>query len=177
MILREAALSGVFVVEAEAADDERGSFVRLFDRQEFLAHGLAAHVDHVAVSSNRVKGTLRGLHYQAEPHGQAKLIRCSAGAIYDVLVDVRAGSPTYLRCLSFELRAADRISLYVPAGFAHGFETLEDVSDVHYQISSARRTDAERGLRWDDPALGIPWPFPPVVMSERDRSWPLLPSP
>jgi dTDP-4-dehydrorhamnose 3,5-epimerase len=176
VIFRETSLPGVFLLEPEVAADERGSFQRLWARDELEARGLDARVDHVALSRNRRRGTLRGLHYQAAPHEQAKLVRCTAGAIHDVIVDLRAGSPTYLRWVAVELRAPDGPALFIPAGCAHGFETLEDETEVYYQISAPRHPESERGLRWNDPTLAIPWPFPPVVVSARDEVFPLLPA-
>jgi dTDP-4-dehydrorhamnose 3,5-epimerase len=170
----ESSLAGVFVVESEPAGDDRGAFTRLFVRADFEARGLDARIDHLACSTNRRRGTLRGIHYQASPHAQTKLVRCTIGALFDVVVDVRPDSRTYLRWEAFELRAGDGRAVYVPEGCAHGFLTLEDETELSYQISSPRRPEAERGLRWDDPALGIPWPFVPGVISDRDRTFPLV---
>jgi dTDP-4-dehydrorhamnose 3,5-epimerase len=175
VIFRPSTLAGVVLVESQVAEDERGAFTRTFAREEFEAQGLDARIDHVALSSNRRRGTLRGLHYQGAPHEQARLVRCTRGVVYDVVVDIRRESATYLKWVAFELRAAEVLAVYIPPGCAHGFETLEDDSEVHYQISSPRRPESEKGLRWDDPALGISWPLHPIVISSRDRDFPLLP--
>jgi dTDP-4-dehydrorhamnose 3,5-epimerase len=175
VILRSTTLAGVFLLEPDVAADERGSFARIAAREELEAHGLDTVVDHVALSRNHRRATLRGLHFQAPPYGQAKLVRCLRGAIYDVIVDVRPGSSRYLAWEAFEL-GPDGPSLYIPAGFAHGFETLEDETEVYYQISAPRRAEAERGILWDDPLLGIEWPLPPTVISTRDSGFPLLPT-
>jgi dTDP-4-dehydrorhamnose 3,5-epimerase len=176
LILRSTTLAGAFLLEPEVAADDRGSFVRIAAREDLAARGLETVVDHVALSRNHHRATLRGLHFQAPPHRQAKLVRCLRGAIYDVIVDVRPDSSTYLRWEAFEL-TPDGPTLYVPAGLAHGFETLEGETEVYYQISAARHADAERGIRWDDPLLGIKWPLRPMVMSARDAGFPLLPTP
>lgn len=174
MIFKETPLAGAFVVEAERTEDDRGSFATLFSAGAFEARGLDIRVAQTAVSFNRQKGTLRGMHFQLDPHGQAKLVRCLSGAIYDVIVDVRRNSPTFRSWHAVELTAANMLSLFVPVGFAHGFETLEEASSVGYQISTPRHEESERGLRWNDPALGITWPFQPVIISERDSSFPYL---
>jgi dTDP-4-dehydrorhamnose 3,5-epimerase len=174
---RESSLAGVFMVEGQTTSDERGSFTRLFDREEFSGRGLDVMVDHVASSLNTRRGTLRGIHYQSRPNGQSKLVRCAAGSLFDVVVDVRPESQTYLSWAAFDLRAGDGLAVYIPNGCAHGFLTLEDATEVIYQISAPRRPEAERGLRWDDPALRIAWPSAPAVISDRDRGFPLLKHP
>jgi dTDP-4-dehydrorhamnose 3,5-epimerase len=165
-------LGGAYVVDLEPIEDERGSFARSWCPEEFGRHGLDTRVAACNVSVNRARGTLRGMHYQAAPHGEAKLVRCTAGAIHDVIVDLRPASPTYCRWFAVELTARNRSALYVPEGFAHGFQTLEPETEVLYMMSAAHVPEAARGVRWDDPAFGIEWPPGPRVMSERDRTYP-----
>jgi dTDP-4-dehydrorhamnose 3,5-epimerase len=167
-------LRGAFVVEPEPHVDERGLFARTFCSREFAEHGLATTFVQCSVSLNRLRGTLRGMHYQRPPACEVKLVRCTAGSIYDVIVDVRPDSPTYRQHFGVELTAANRRALYIPEMFAHGFQSLQDDSEVFYQISEFYTPDASTGLRFDDPALGIAWPLPVTVMSEKDRLWPLL---
>jgi dTDP-4-dehydrorhamnose 3,5-epimerase len=166
-------LAGAFVVELEELADERGFFARSFCREEFERHGLVPTVAQCNVSYNARRGTLRGLHYQGEPHPEAKLVRCTRGAVWDVAVDLRPGSPTRYRWFALELSADNRRALYVPAGFAHGFQSLADASEVLYQMSESYRADLARGVRWDDPRLAISWPVAPAIVSERDRALPL----
>ncbi|HEX8723372.1 MAG TPA: dTDP-4-dehydrorhamnose 3,5-epimerase [Pyrinomonadaceae bacterium] len=169
----ETPLPGAFVVEPEPAADERGLFARTFCREEFAALGLDTRVAQCSTSYNRRRGTLRGLHYQAEPYPEAKLVRCTAGSVYDVLVDLRADSPAFRRWFAVELTASNRRALYVPAGLAHGFQTLEDDSEVFYQISEFYHPECARGVRWDDPAFGVRWPESDArVISGRDRAFP-----
>lgn len=167
-------MEGACVVELQQLDDERGFFARSFCRQEFEARGLNPDIAQCNVSFNRLRGTLRGLHYQAEPYSEAKLVRCTQGAIWDVIVDLRPESPSFRRWHAVELSAASRLALYVPEGFAHGFQTLADDSEVLYLMSQFYRPDAARGLRWDDPVLAINWPVADPQVSERDRGFPLL---
>lgn len=167
-------LAGAFVVELVRMEDERGFFARSFCRDEFSALGLNPTITQCNVSWNRRAGTLRGLHYQERPHEEAKLVRCTRGAVWDVVVDLRDGSPTRLRWHAVELSASNRLALYVPEGFAHGFQTLQDDTEVLYQMSESYRPDLARGVRWDDPTLGITWPVSDPVISERDRTYPLL---
>jgi len=171
MIFRPAAISGVFVLEPEPLDDERGCFARTWCAREAEAHGLDARVVQCNVSFNRRKGTLRGMHWQAEPHAEAKLVRVTRGAVYDVAVDLRADSPTCGRYVAETLDAERRHALYIPAGFAHGFLTLEDATEVYYQMSAFYVPDAARGFRWNDPRFAIRWPMEPAVISERDRTY------
>jgi dTDP-4-dehydrorhamnose 3,5-epimerase len=168
-------LAGAHVVELEPLRDERGWFARTFDAEAFAELGLDARVSQCNTSFNERAGTLRGLHYQDEPHGEGKLVRCTRGAVFDVLVDLRPESATFCRWQGFELRADGVVSLFVPAGFAHGFQTLEDASEVHYQMTYHYVPEAARGVRWDDPAFRIAWPEPPPggrTLSERDASYP-----
>jgi dTDP-4-dehydrorhamnose 3,5-epimerase len=172
MIWRETELEGAFVIETEAAEDERGWFARLYDEQELASRGLASRFVQGSVAFNKERGTLRGMHYQEAPHAEAKLVRCQRGSVYDVIVDLRPGSATFKRWASVELSAANGRLLYIPEGLAHGYVTLEDESEALYLISSAYAPESARGVRWDDPAFGIEWPEEPRVMSDKDRAWP-----
>lgn len=167
-------LGGVAVVDLDRREDDRGFFARTFDRTEFADAGLEPLVEQCNVSYNHRAGTLRGMHYQVAPATEAKLVRCTAGAVVDTIVDVRPDSPTYLRHFTVELTAHNRRALYVPPMFAHGYQTLTDATDVCYQVSEAYTPGAERGLRYDDPALGLAWPLPVRVISAKDAAWPLL---
>lgn len=172
MIFHETALAGAWVVEPERFEDERGFFARTFCREELAAHGLEPEVAQCSVSYNRRRGTLRGMHYQAPPAEEAKLVRCTRGAIFDAVVDLRAGSPTLGRFVAVELSTENRLALYVPPGFGHGFETLVDDCEVFYQMSVPYAPELARGFAHDDPAVAIPWPLPVTVISERDRRLP-----
>jgi dTDP-4-dehydrorhamnose 3,5-epimerase len=168
----ETPLPGAFVIELEPHADERGCFARTFCAREFAERGLASAFAQCSTSWNRRAGTLRGMHWQAAPHAEAKLVRCTAGAIFDAIVDLRAGSPTRGRWFGCELSAEGRRMLYVPEGFAHGFQALRDASEVFYQISAPYAPEASRGFRFDDPAVAIRWPLAPSVVSKRDRELP-----
>ena len=168
------AIPGVAVLELELREDERGFFARTFCREEFLAAGLEPLVEQCNLSFNHRAGTLRGMHYQVHPAPEAKLVRCTRGAIVDQVVDMREGSPTYLQHVSVELTADNRRALYVPPFFAHGYQTLVDGTEVVYQVSGAYVPGTERGLRYDDPALGLTWPLPVTAVSPKDAQWPLL---
>jgi dTDP-4-dehydrorhamnose 3,5-epimerase len=174
MIFRKTALKGAYTIELEPHSDDRGQFVRTWCRDEFRRHGIDMAFVQSAVLVNDLRGTLRGLDWQAAPHEEAKLVRCARGAIYDVIVDIRPDSPTYRQWLGLTLTAGAQLMLFVPVGFAHGFQTLEDDTEVSYQLSTCHAPAAGRGLRFDDPALAIDWPLPVSRISERDRSWPLL---
>lgn len=174
MRFAETPIEGVFVVSSEIHADNRGSFQRSFCSAEFSERGLESVSAQTAISRNRAAGTLRGLHFIPEDQGEAKLVRCIAGCIFDVAVDLRSASPTYLEHVAVELDVDGGSSLYLPRGVAHGFMTLADASDVLYHFSLAHRPGVERGVRWDDPALAIDWPMPPTVMSERDRNLPFI---
>jgi dTDP-4-dehydrorhamnose 3,5-epimerase len=167
------ALQGAYVVEIDRHEDERGFFARTWDRDEFAALGLPGEVVQCSVSRNTLAGTLRGLHFQAAPHAETKLVRCTRGTIYDVIVDLRVDSPTHTHWVAVELDAGRANALFVPRGFAHGFQTLRDDSEVFYMMSTPYVAEASTGVRWDDPAFGIDWP-PAVsrVMSPRDAAWP-----
>lgn len=172
MIFKDTGIDGAWVIEPELHEDERGFFARTWDPYEFAGHGLNPQLAQCSISFNRARGTLRGLHYQASPHEEAKLVRCTAGAIFDVAVDLRPGSSTFRDWFGAELSAENRLALYVPEGCAHGFLTLADDAEVHYQISQPYVPDAGRGVRWDDPAFAIPWPGEVVVINDRDASYP-----
>jgi dTDP-4-dehydrorhamnose 3,5-epimerase len=167
----ETPLRGAFVIELDLLADERGHFARTFDADEFAAHGLDPEVVQCNTSLNARCGTLRGMHYQADPDGEAKLVRCTRGSVFDVAVDLRPGSETFRRWFGVELSAAGGRMLYIPVGMAHGFQTLEDDTELHYQMSHRYVPEAARGVRFDDPAFGIEWPLPDPIVSERDRGF------
>jgi dTDP-4-dehydrorhamnose 3,5-epimerase len=172
MIFTETRLSGAFLLDLEPREDPRGFFARTFCRNEFEAHGLKPDMVQCNLSWNHHAGTLRGMHYQLAPAAETKLIRCTRGAIYDVIVDLRPESPTYLQHIGVELTADNRRQLYVPELFAHGYLTLQPGSEVAYQVGEFYTPGFERGIRWDDPALAIDWPAPVEVISDKDASWP-----
>jgi dTDP-4-dehydrorhamnose 3,5-epimerase len=167
-------LAGAFVIEIEPAADERGFFARSFCRREMEAHGLDPEIVQCNISHNLKRGTLRGLHYQAAPRQEAKVVSCIQGEIVDVIVDLRDASSTRGRWFSVSLSASQHNHLYVPKGFAHGFQTVTDGATVFYQMSEFYAPDAARGIRWDDPGLAIEWPLPDPILSARDRGFPLL---
>jgi dTDP-4-dehydrorhamnose 3,5-epimerase len=171
----ETPLRGAWLVELDRHEDERGFFARTFDRAEWLARGMDPTVAQCNTSFNGRAGTLRGMHFQADPHGEPKLVRCTRGAIWDAIVDLRADSPTHRQWFGAELTAANGRALYIPAGMAHGFQTLEDGSEVLYMMGHEYVAESASGVRWDDPAFGIDWPEPPPggrTMSERDDGYP-----
>lgn len=172
MLFKETVLKGAYVVEPERIVDERGFFARTWCRSEFETHGLNPNLVQCNISSNVKKGTLRGMHHQVAPRAEAKLVRCTAGAIYDVIVDLRPDSGTFKRWTGVELNADNRYMLYIPEGFAHGFLTLSDDAEVFYQMSEYYSAEHARSVRWNDPAFGIQWPGEVLVISERDRSYP-----
>jgi dTDP-4-dehydrorhamnose 3,5-epimerase len=172
----ETALPGAYIVELEQRSDNRGFFARTFCVREFAERGLTTRISQCNLSFNHRRGTVRGLHYQAEPAGEAKLVRCIAGAIHQVLVDMRPESSTFMRHISVELSAANRRAVYVPELFAAGLQTLTDNAEVIYQVSEFHTPEAERGMRYDDPALGIEWPLPVGDISDKDAAWPYLPA-
>jgi dTDP-4-dehydrorhamnose 3,5-epimerase len=174
MIFTESSLPGAYLVDIERLADERGFFARSYCAEEFAAQGLGPELRQCSVSYNTRKGTLRGMHYQGAPREEHKLVRCTAGAIYDVIVDIRSSSPTYRRWLGTELTADSRRSLFIPPGFAHGFMSLTDNAEVYYMISVAHAPGFSRGLRWSDPAFAIEWPCSPTVISARDAAYPLF---
>lgn len=174
MIFKETPLNGAFVVQFEPRQDARGFFARTFCAREFAEHGLRPVTAQSNMSFNYRKGTLRGMHYQQPPAAEAKLVRCVRGAIYDVIVDLRSDSLTYLRHVGVELTADNALSLYVPEMFAHGFQTLTDDTEIAYQVSEYYNPEHERGLRHNDPALGLAWPLPVTEISPKDAAWALL---
>jgi dTDP-4-dehydrorhamnose 3,5-epimerase len=172
VIFTETSLEGAYSIVPERLEDERGFFARTWCRREFEKHGLDSRLAQCSISYNRRAGTLRGMHYQAAPHGETKLVRCTVGSIHDVIIDLRPRSSTYLRHFATVLSAEGREMLYVPVGFAHGFQTLEPDTEVFYQISEFHEPSAARGVRWDDPAFDIEWPPAERTLSERDRNYP-----
>ena|ERR1051325_9298552 len=173
MVFNETKLKGAFVIELERKEDERGFFARTFCIDEFQARGLNARLIQCSVSFNKHRGTLRGMHWQDPPHAECKLVRVTRGAIYDVIIDLRRNSPTFRQHVAVELTADNGRELYVPEGFAHGFQTLENDTEVFYQMSAAYAPGLARGVRWNDPAFAIDWPAAETrIMNERDRSYP-----
>ena len=172
MIFRPTKLAGAVVIEPEPLTDERGFFARTFSRDEFITAGLDGDVSQCSISFNAARGTLRGLHYQAEPYAEAKLVRCTQGAIYDVIVDLRPKSPTFCEWVAVELSATNRLELFVPKGFAHGFQTISAASEVYYQISVPYEAGAARGVRWNDARFAIVWPPAERIISARDKAFP-----
>lgn len=165
-------LRGVYRIELEKRGDERGFFARAWCRREFEAHGLSTHLCQANISYNRRAGTLRGMHYQKPPYAENKLVRCTRGAVFDVALDLRPESPSYLKWYGVELSADNGVMLYIPEGCAHGYQTLVDESEVFYQVTECYAPDHEGGAAYDDPAFGIAWPLPVTVISERDRNHP-----
>ena len=172
MIFTETKLPGAYLIDIEKREDERGFFARSWCQKEFEAHGLVPRVAQANISFNKYKGTLRGMHYQAAPFAETKLVRCTRGAIYDVIVDLRPDSPTCMQWLGVELTAENYKMLYVPEGFAHGFQTLIDNTEATYQVSQFYTPEAEGGLRYNDPTFNIDWPLEVQVISDKDRNWP-----
>jgi dTDP-4-dehydrorhamnose 3,5-epimerase len=172
MTFHETKLPGVCEIRIEPKPDERGFFARCWCREEFKSHGLTARVVQCSISHNARKGTLRGVHYQTPPHAETKVVRCTRGSIFDVVVDVRPDSPMFKEYIAVILSAEEHNMLYVPEGCAHGFLTLEDNTEVFYQMSAFHSPESARGMRWDDPAFRITWPSTPEVISERDRTYP-----
>jgi dTDP-4-dehydrorhamnose 3,5-epimerase len=172
VIFAETPLKGAYIIDLERCEDDRGFFARSWCGDEARKHGLNPRVAQCNVSFNSTAGTLRGLHYQAAPCQEAKLVRCTRGSVFDVIVDLRPDSPTFRQHVAVVLTADNRKGLYVPEDFAHGFLTLEDATEVFYQMSEAYAPEYARGVRWNDPAFAIPWPSLPQVISERDRSYP-----
>ena len=172
MIFKETALQGAYIIEMEAFEDERGYFARTFCSNEFAALGLNSNVAQCSISYNALRGTLRGMHYQVEPHAETKLVQCVRGSLYDVIVDLRLLSETYCCWFGVELNEDNRRLLYVPEGFAHGFQTLQDDTSVYYQITEFHFPQSARGVRWNDPVFGIEWPISEPIISEKDRHLP-----
>ena len=172
MIFTETKLKGAFTIDLEPIEDERGFFARTWCKKEFKAHGLNSDLAQCNTSFNKKKGTLRGMHYQTAPHEEAKLVRCTMGTIYDVIIDIRIKSKTYLQWFACELTSENRKMLYVPEGFVHGFQTLEDNCEVFYQMTEFYHPDCSKGIRWDDPTFDIKWPGETKIISARDQSYP-----
>ncbi len=173
MIFIETKLKGAYIIEPEPIEDERGFFARTFCAREFEMHGLNPRLVQCNISYNKKKGTLRGMHYQAAPHAEAKLVRCTRGAIYDVIIDLRPESSTYKEWVAVELTADSYRLLCIPEGFAHGFQTLEDDTEVSYQMSEFYHPENSRGIRWNDPVFGIVWPDDQPFISRKDDEYPL----
>jgi dTDP-4-dehydrorhamnose 3,5-epimerase len=171
MIFTETTLTGAFLIEPERLTDERGFFARTWCQQEFAAIGLDPQWVQCNISFNERRGTLRGMHYQAAPYAETKLVRCTMGAIYDVIIDLRPDSATFRQWLAVELTADNRLMLFIPEGFAHGFQTLTDGTEVFYLMSQVYAPEYARGVRWDDSAFKVSWPAEKRVISERDRSF------
>lgn len=166
------AIPGAYVIEIEPQTDERGFFARTFCAAEFAAHRLVDRFAQTSISFNAHRGTVRGMHFSADPHAETKLVRCTAGAVHDVIVDLRADSPSYLKAVSVELSALNRRALYIPPGLAHGFQVLAGMTEVLYMIDIPFVASAARGIRWDDPAIRIDWPEPISIISQRDSQFP-----
>jgi len=165
-------LAGACIIDIEPVPDERGFFARNWCREEFARHGLNPDLAQCSISFNKKRGTLRGMHYQAKPHEETKVVRCTRGAIYDVILDLRPESSTFRKWIAVELSADNRRMLYIPAGLAHGFQSLTDDTEVFYQISTPYHPESARGVRWNDPAFGIEWPVMERVISDKDRQYP-----
>ena len=174
MIFTETRLAGAYLIDLTAHTDSRGFFARAFCQHEFAEHGLKATIAQANIASNRQKGTLRGMHFQCPPAAESKLVRCTRGAIVDIIVDLRPESPTYLQHVAVELTEDNYRALYVPERFAHGYQALRDDTDTSYQVGEFYTPGAEGGLRYNDPRLGLTWPLPVSAMSEKDREWKLL---
>jgi len=171
MIFTETNLAGAYLIDIERFEDERGVFALSWSQRQFAEHGLESRLAECNISFNKKKGTLRGMHYQAEPHGQDKVVRCTRGAIFDVIIDLRPESSTFKQWVGMELSAQNHLMLYVPREFAHGFQTLRDNSEVLYQMSSHYAPESSRGVRWNDPAFGIDWPPGERIIIDRDREY------
>jgi dTDP-4-dehydrorhamnose 3,5-epimerase len=174
MIFKKTAFDGVYLIELDQNIDERGFFARSFCKKEFQENDIDLDIAQSNISFNKKKGTLRGMHYQVSPHAEAKLVSCPRGAVYDVIIDLRLNSPTYCKWLAVELSAQNYRSLYIPKGFAHGFQALSDDTVVLYQMSESYHPESARGIRWDDPLFLIEWPSNNQVISVKDRAYPLF---
>lgn len=172
MRFRELGVNGAFVVDLEPSNDERGFFARTWSAEDFRGRGLDPALAQISISFNARAGTIRGIHFQVAPHEETKLVRCTTGAIFDLVLDLRPDSSTFRRHEGVELTAANRRALYIPKGCGHGFQTTQDETEVLYLISAGYAAEAARGVRWNDPAFGIEWPLAPTQMSERDRTFP-----
>ncbi len=173
MIFKETKLRGVFIIEIQLLEDDRGFFGRSFCRNEFTDRWLNPDIVQSSISFSRKAGTLRGMHYQAAPHAEDKVVRCTRGSLYDVIIDLRRESSTFKKWFGLELTEDNHLALYVPKGFAHGFQTLTENTEVIYQMSEFYNSESACGVRWNDPAFGIQWPpVDKLIMSDRDRNWP-----
>jgi len=172
MIFKETKLKGAYIIEIEPIEDKRGFFARSFCEEEFKKHGLNPHIAQCNISYNEKKGALRGMHYQVAPYEEAKLVRCTRGAVYDVIVDLRPDFPTFKQWIAVELTQENRRMVYIPEGFAHGFQTLEDHTEVFYQMSEFYHPECARGVRWNDLAFGIIWPVDGQIISVGDQQYP-----
>jgi dTDP-4-dehydrorhamnose 3,5-epimerase len=172
MIFTPTKLAGAFLIQLERKEDARGSFARAWCQREFEAQGLASNIAQMNLSHTLLRGTIRGLHYQAQPCAETKLVSCLRGALYDVIVDLRPQSSTYKKWMAVELTAAEHRMLYVPEGFAHGFQSLEDNTELLYLVSQFYSPGHERGIRYNDPAFAIHWPLDVLSLSDKDRQWP-----
>jgi dTDP-4-dehydrorhamnose 3,5-epimerase len=172
MIFTETKLRGAFIIELQRFEDIRGFFARSWSEREFAERGIKSQLVEANISFSKSKGTLRGMHFQTPPHAQAKLVRCTMGAIYDVIIDLRPDSETFTQWIAVELTAANHRMLYVPEGFAHGFQTLENNTEVFYQVSDIYAVEYAGGVRWNDPAFGIKWPEDELIMIPRDQQYP-----
>jgi dTDP-4-dehydrorhamnose 3,5-epimerase len=171
MLFTETRLKGAFIIQLEKRGDERGFFARTFCQKEFSDYGLNTRISQANLAYSRFKGTLRGMHYQAKPHAEAKLVRCTKGAVFDVAVDLRPDSATYCQWFGVELTSDNYKMFYIPEDFAHGYMTIEDHCELTYMVSAFYAPDAERGARWDDPSFKIKWPLSPEVISDKDKKW------
>jgi dTDP-4-dehydrorhamnose 3,5-epimerase len=172
MIFSETRIPGAFLISPDRKEDERGFFARTFCRSEFTDHGLVPDLEQCSISFNKHKGTLRGMHFQRSPYEETKLVRCTMGAIFDVIIDLRPGSPAFKQWFSFELNAENRSMLYIPRGLAHGFLTLADSTEVYYQMADRFVPESAAGVRWNDPAFGIRWPAAPQIIALKDQEYP-----
>ncbi|MEQ1849578.1 MAG: dTDP-4-dehydrorhamnose 3,5-epimerase [Candidatus Peribacteraceae bacterium] len=172
MKIKETSLPGVYTVDIDRHTDVRGFFARTWDRESAEKLGLIQQFDYTCISGNAKKGTLRGMHYQIDAHGETKLVRCTKGSMFDVVIDLRPNSPTFKKWIGADLSAENHSALYIPTGCAHGFITMQDDTEVLYQIHGNYNADASKGVRWNDPAFGIEWPMQPTILSERDTAYP-----
>lgn len=171
MIFKQTRLKGAYIIKIETIKDERGFFARTWCEEEFKKFDLNTRLAQCNISFNKKKGTLRGMHYQLPPYEETKLVRCIKGSIYDVIIDIRPDSSTFMQYITVELTEKNRKMLYIPEGFAHGFQTLEDNTEVFYQMSEFYHPEYARGIRWDDPAFNIKWPKEPEVLGQKDKNW------
>ncbi len=172
MKFTETPIGGVLLVDLEPVHDERGFFARMYCEEEFRSRGLEPRIAQSSMAHNARKGTLRGMHFQRDPHAEVKLVRCTSGSVYDVVIDLRPGSPTFRHWFGTELTARNRRMLYIPHGIAHGYQSLEDETEISYQMSTPYLPEAAAGVRWDDPAFAVRWPLEVTAITERDRSYP-----